>query len=145
VFVVTGGNAGIGLETVVRLCQHGATGACVEADPTDLPSPLMHWAHGVLTFVFARAASAVVMASRSAAKMAEAQELVSQLASGADYKLHCLSLDLSSLQSVEEFVDEFHKLRLPLHCLVRLLLVRLRHNDFISACMCEFVRSTTPE
>jgi NAD(P)-dependent dehydrogenase (short-subunit alcohol dehydrogenase family) len=85
VFVVTGGNAGIGLECVVRLCQRGAT---------------------------------VVMGSRSQTKMGEARQLVEQMCEGRNYTLHTIPLDLSSLASVEEFVREFHSLKLPLHCLI---------------------------
>lgn len=85
VYIVTGSNTGIGLETVKELVRMGGV---------------------------------VIMACRTKEKAEAAKSYVIQ-ATGADVtKVIILKLELSSYDSVRQFVKDFHSLGLPLHCLI---------------------------
>lgn len=83
VFIVTGGNSGLGEETARALSTHGAN---------------------------------VIVATRSESSGLAAIERIKKRRPQAS--LHWMNLDLSDLDTVQKFVEEFHKSGLPLHGLI---------------------------
>ena len=100
VFIITGGNSGIGKEASLQLAQRGAH--VIIASP-DLHQSALH----------------------------ELQRSIPDMRGRLDY----IPLDLSSLQSIRRFVDDFRSLNLPLNGLLCNAALQLRteektHNGF---------------
>lgn len=67
--------------------------------------------------VFCQQGAHVILSGRNEKKLKEAKEII-QKYSTKDAKVDYISMDLGSLNSIENFVETFKKMNLPLHYLI---------------------------